>query len=185
MPFEFEKTDIPDVILIKPKVFEDERGFFMETYVREDFERAGIKVEFVQENHSKSKYRVLRGLHFQREPYAQSKLVRCIRGKILDVAVDIRKNSPTFAKYISAELSEDNKLMLFIPKGFAHGFLVLSNKAEVVYKVDNIYAPDHESGLIWNDTDINIGWLVGNPIISEKDKRLPTLKELKERNELF
>jgi len=185
MPFEFEKTGIQDVILIKPKVFEDERGFFMETYVKEDFEKAGINVEFIQENHSKSKYGVLRGLHFQREPYAQSKLVRCIKGKILDVAVDIRKNSPNFGKHISAELSEDNKLMLFIPKGFAHGFVVLSEEAEVIYKVDNVYAPDHESGLIWNDEDITIQWPVDNPIISEKDKILPTLKELKERNGLF
>jgi len=185
MPFEFEKIDIPDVILIKPKVFEDERGFFMETYVKEDFEKAGIKVEFIQENHSKSKYGVLRGLHFQREPYAQSKLVRCIKGKILDVAVDIRKNSPTFAKYISAELSEDNKLMLFIPKGFAHGFLVLSKEAEVIYKVDNVYAPDHESGLIWNDKAISIKWPINNPILSQKDRRLPTLKELIKRKELF
>jgi len=185
MPFEFEKTDIPDVILIKPKVFEDERGFFMETYVKEDFEEAGIKVEFIQENHSKSKYAVLRGLHFQREPYAQSKLVRCIRGKILDVAVDLRKNSPTFKKYVSIELSEDNKLMLFIPKGFAHGFLVLSKEAEVIYKVDNIYAPDYESGLLWNDEQVGIEWPIEEPILAEKDKKWPSLKQLEERNELF
>jgi len=156
----------------------------METYVREDFERAGINVEFIQENHSKSKYSVLRGLHFQREPYAQSKLVRCIKGKIFDVAVDLRKNSPTFKKYLSVELSEDNKLMLFIPKGFAHGFVVLSKEAEVIYKVDNAYAPDHESGLIWNDSDVNIQWPIDNSIISEKDKKLPSLGELAEKGDV-
>jgi len=185
MPFEFEKTDIPDVVLIKPKVFEDERGFFMETYVKEDFEKAGIKVEFIQENHSKSRHGVLRGLHFQRQPYAQSKLVRCIKGKILDVAVDLRKNSQTFKKYVSIELSEDNKFMLFIPKGFAHGFLVLSKEAEVIYKVDNIYAPDHESGLIWNDGQVGIEWPINNPILAEKDKKWPSLKQLEEKDGLF
>jgi len=185
MPFEFKKMSIPDVVLIKPKVFEDERGFFMETYKKEDFEKAGIKGEFIQENHSKSKHNVLRGLHFQKEPYAQAKIVRCIKGKILDVAVDLRKNSPTFKKYVSVELSEENKFMLFIPKGFAHGFLVLSKEAEVVYKVDNIYAPDRESGLIWNDPSITIKWPIGDPILSEKDKRWSTLGELEQRNELF
>lgn len=185
MPFKFEKLQIPDVILIKPGVFEDERGFFMETYRKEDFRKAGINADFIQENQSKSRYGVLRGLHFQRKPYTQSKLVRCVKGRIIDVAVDLRKNSPTFKEHISAELSEDNKLMLFIPKGFAHGFLVLSNEAEVIYKVDNIYAPDYESGLLWNDPDLKIEWPVKNPILSEKDRKLPTLKELIERDELF
>ena len=185
MPFEFKRLEIPDVILIKPKVFEDERGFFMETYKKSDFEKAGIKGEFVQDNHSKSKYGVLRGLHFQKEPYAQSKIVRCIRGVIYDVAVDLRKNSPTFKKYVSIELSEDNKLMLFIPKGFAHGFLVLSKEAEVIYKVDNIYAPDYESGLLWNDEQVGIEWPIEEPILAEKDKKWPSLKQLEERNELF
>ena len=185
MPFEFKKLDIPDVVLIKPKVFEDKRGFFMETYKKEEFEKAGIKGDFIQDNHSKSKYGVLRGLHFQKEPYAQAKIVRCIRGIIYDVAVDLRKNSSYFGKYVAVILSEYNKHQLYIPRGFAHGFVVLSNEAEIVYKVDNIYAPDYESGLMWNDPDINIKWPVDNPIISEKDKKLPTLKELKERNELF
>lgn len=185
MPFEFKKMNVPDVVLIKPKVFEDERGFFMETYKKEDFEKAGIKGEFIQENHSKSKHNVLRGLHFQKEPYAQAKIVRCIKGKILDVAVDLRKNSLTFKKYVSVELSEENKFMLFIPKGFAHGFVVLSDVAEVIYKVDNTYVPDYESGLIWNDEQVNIKWLINNPVLSKKDRRLPTLKELEERNELF
>ena len=185
MPFEFERLDIPNVVIVKPKVFEDERGFFIETYKKGDFEKAGINVEFIQENHSKSKYGVLRGLHFQREPYAQSKLVRCIKGKIIDAAVDIRQNSPTFKKYVSAELSEDNKLMLFIPKGFAHGFVVLSKEAEIIYKVDNVYAPSHESGLIWNDKKINIKWPINNPILSQKDKELPSLEELIKRKEIF
>jgi len=185
MPFEFKRLEIPDVILIKPKVFEDERGFFMETYKKPDFEKAGIKGEFVQDNHSKSKYGVLRGLHFQKGPYAQTKIVRCIRGVIYDVAVDLRKNSPTFGEYVGVLLSEFNKYQLYIPKGFAHGFVVLSDVAEVVYKVDNVYAPDYEGGLIWNDPDVNIQWPIEDPIVSPKDQKWPTLRELIERDELF
>ncbi len=179
MPFEFKRMEIPEVILVKPKVFSDERGFFMETYKRSDFEKAGIKGEFVQDNHSKSRYGVLRGLHFQREPYAQAKIVRCIRGVIYDVAVDIRPNSPTFGKYVAAILSEHNRWMLYIPRGFAHGFVVLSDVAEVVYKVDNPYAPQSEGGIIWNDPDIGIEWPIENPILSEKDKKWPKLSEVK------
>ena len=185
MPFEFVKTEVPDVILIKPKVFKDERGFFMETYKKPDFEKAGIKGEFVQDNHSKSKYGVLRGLHFQREPYAQAKIVRCVKGVIYDVAVDLRRDSHTFGKYVGVILSEFNKYMLYIPRGFAHGFLVLSDEAEIVYKVDNLYAPNHEGGLIWNDPDVGIKWSIDNPILSQKDQKWPTLKELIERDELF
>ena len=186
MTFEFKKLEIPDVILIKPKVFEDERGFFMETYKKEDFdEKAGIKGEFIQDNHSKSEYGVLRGLHFQKEPYAQTKIVRCVSGEIYDVAVDLRKNSPTFGRYVSVELSEENKFMVYVPKGFAHGFLVLSENAEVIYKVDNVYAPGYETGLIWNDEDIGIKWPVDNPIISQKDRNLLTLKELIEKDDMF
>ncbi len=185
MPFEFVRLSIPDVILIKPKVFEDERGFFMETYKKSDFEKAGIKCEFVQDNHSKSKYGVLRGLHFQKEPYAQAKIVRCVRGVIYDVAVDLRRNSPTFGKYVAVILSEFNRYMLYIPRGFAHGFLVLSDEAEVIYKVDNEYAPEYECGLIWNDPDVNIPWPIDNPILSEKDRKWPTLRELLERGEVF
>jgi len=182
MPFEFKKLEILDVILIKTKVFKDERGFFMETYKKEDFEeKAGIKGEFIQDNHSKSKYGVLRGLHFQREPYAQAKIVRCVRGAIYDAAVDLRKNSPTFGNYVGVNLSEDNRNQLYIPGGCAHGFLVLSDAAEVIYKVDNVYAPDHEGGLIWNDPDVNVKWPSDNPILSEKDKRWPTLRELKNK----
>ena len=182
MPFEFKRLEIPDVILIEPKIFKDERGFFMETYKKEDFdEKAGIKGEFVQENYSKSKRGVLRGLHYQKKPYAQAKIVRCVRGIIYDVAVDLRKNSPTFGKYVGVILSEDNRYQLYIPGGCAHGFLVLSDAAEVIYKVDNVYAPDHEGGLIWNDPDVNVKWPSDNPILSEKDKRWPTLRELKNK----
>jgi dTDP-4-dehydrorhamnose 3,5-epimerase len=173
------------VILIKPKVFGDERGFFMETYKKEDFEKAGIKGEFVQDNHSRSRYGVLRGLHFQKEPYAQAKIVRCVRGVIFDVAVDLRRDSPTFGKWVGVILSEFNKHQLYIPRGFAHGFCVLSEVAEVVYKVDNKYAPDYEGGVIWNDEDIGIEWPIDEPILSEKDKKWPTLKELIEKGELF
>ena len=185
MPFEVKRMQIPDVILIKPKVFEDERGFFMETYKKEDFEKAGIKGDFIQDNHSKSKHGVLRGLHFQREPYAQAKIVRCVRGEIYDVAVDLRKDSPNFGRYVGIILSEFNKYQLYIPRGFAHGFVVLSEVAEVVYKVDNIYAPDYEGGLIWNDPDVGIEWPIDKPILSEKDKKWSTLNELTKRGELF
>ncbi|AHL23097.1 dTDP-4-dehydrorhamnose 3,5-epimerase [Thermococcus nautili] len=185
MPFEFERLEIPDVVLIKPKVFGDERGFFMETYKKPDFERAGIKGEFVQDNHSRSRYGVLRGLHFQREPYAQAKIVRVVRGIIYDVAVDLRRNSPTFGKWVGVILSEFNKWQLYIPRGFAHGFVVLSDVADVVYKVDNVYAPDHEGGIIWNDPELGIDWLVDEPIVSEKDKKWPTLKEAIKRGWVF
>lgn len=177
MSFEFKRLEIPDVVLITPKVFEDGRGFFMETYCKEEFEIFGIKEEFIQDNYSKSKKGVLRGLHFQ-EVYPQAKLVRCIKGEIYDVAVDLRKGSKTFGKHVSVILSGSNKNIVYIPRGFAHGFVVLSEEAEVVYKVDNNYSPENESGLIWNDLDVNINWPIKNPIISSKDRRWPTLKEL-------
>lgn len=180
MPFEFIKTDIPEVILVKPVVFKDNRGFFMETYKKSNFEKVGINTDFVQDNHSKSIKGVLRGLHYQNEPFAQGKLVRCIRGKIFDVAVDIRKGSPTFGKWIGYELSEENKLMLWIPKGFAHGFLTLSEEAEVIYKVSGEeYSPQYDAGIIWNDPDIGIKWPLDNideVLLSDKDKILPNLK---------
>ena len=179
MPFEFIRTEIPEVIIVKPRVFGDERGFFMETYKKSDFEKAGIDTDFVQDNHSKSVKGVLRGLHYQLEPKAQGKLVRCIRGKIFDVAVDIRRGSPTFGKWIGVELSEENKLMLWIPKGFAHGFLTLSEEAEIVYKVSGAeYSPEDDRNIRWNDPDIGIEWpLEGEPILSEKDKTAPSLKD--------
>ena len=179
MPFEFLKTEIPEVVLIKQKVFKDDRGFFMETYKKSEFERAGIPTNFVQDNHSKSTKYVLRGLHFQKEPFGQGKLVRCIRGKIFDVAVDIRKESPTFKRWVSFELTEENKQMLWIPRGFAHGFLTLSDEAEIIYKVsDNEYSPKSDAGIIWNDPEININWPIDRePILSGKDKLLPKLVE--------
>lgn len=177
MPFDFVKLSIPEVILIKPRVFPDFRGFFMETYKYSDFAMAGIKEHFVQDNFSKSAYSVLRGLHFQKTPKAQGKLVQCFIGKIFDVVVDIRKGSPTYAKWIGGELSETEGSMLYIPPGFAHGFVVLSNVAEVIYKCTDEYSPEHEKGIIWNDPTIRINWSVKEPILSDKDKQLPYLTE--------
>ena len=179
MSFEFEKQNIEDVILVKPKVFGDNRGFFMESYKKSEFAANGITVEFNQDNHSKSTAHVLRGLHFQKQPYGQAKLVRCIRGRIYDVAVDIRPYSETFGKYVKVELSEENKHMLFIPDGFAHGFVVLSDVAELMYKASGEYAPQADCGIIWNDETINIDWGIDfEPILSEKDTKQKTLKEL-------
>jgi len=181
LPFEFFQTEIPGVIVVKPKVFEDSRGFFMETYKKIEFKKVGIDTDFVQDNHSKSTKGVLRGLHYQKEPFAQGKLVRCVRGSIFDVAVDIRKGSPTFGKWVGYELSETNKLMLWIPKGFAHGFLTLSDEAEVIYKVSGgEYTQSHDAGIRWNDPDININWpldKIDEVILSEKDKKLPLLRD--------
>jgi dTDP-4-dehydrorhamnose 3,5-epimerase len=180
MPFEFERQKISDVILVKPKVFGDNRGFFMESYKKSEFFANGIDVEFNQDNHSKSSSHVLRGLHFQKAPYAQAKLVRCSKGRIYDVAVDIRPDSNTFGQYVKVELSEENKHMLFIPEGFAHGFVVLSEEAELLYKASGEYAPQADSGIIWNDKDINIDWEIDfEPILSEKDKIQKTLREIK------
>ncbi len=181
-------TPIEGLYVIEPSVFGDSRGFFMESWNKKEFEEIGINCNFVQDNHSKSKKGVLRGLHFQIEN-VQSKLVRCIRGKVLDVAVDLRRNSPTFGQYFSIELSEKNKLMLFIPKYFAHGFLVLSDEAEIIYKVDEYYDPKSDSGIIWNDETLNIDWqlekyrLSENDLtISEKDRRLMTFKDFVNSN---
>ena len=179
MPFEFIKQEIEDVILIKPKVFGDNRGFFMESYKKSDFFENGITVEFNQDNHSKSTARVLRGLHYQARPYGQAKLVRCSCGRIYDVAVDIRPESKTFGKYVKVELSQDNKQMLFIPEGFAHGFVVLSDVAELLYKASGEYNPLADRGVLWNDKDINIDWEIDfEPILSQKDMVQPTLKEI-------
>ena len=175
MPFEFKKLEIPDVVLIHPRVFSDARGYFLETYKHSDFSKAGIKEYFVQDNHSKSDKGVLRGLHYQKEPNAQGKLVYCIKGEIFDVAVDIRKGSPTCGKWVGAVLSEANKHMLYIPVGFAHGFCVISDVAEVIYKCTNEYSPEDDRGIIWNDPEINIQWPISDPIVSEKDRKLPAL----------
>ena len=179
MPFEFEKQKIEDVILVKPKFFGDNRGFFMETYKKSEFFKNGIQEEFVQDNHSKSMIHVLRGLHYQAKPYGQAKLVRCLKGKIYDVAVDIRKSSKTFGQYVKVELSEENKHMLFIPDGFAHGFVALTNDVELLYKTSREYAPNADRGLIWNDEDLNIDWEINfEPILSEKDKVQPKFKDI-------
>lgn len=179
MPFEFERQKIADVILVKPKVFGDNRGFFMESYKRSEFVKNGIDVEFVQDNHSKSCAHVLRGLHYQEAPFGQAKLVRCSRGRIYDVAVDIRVGSETFGKYVKVELSEDNKHMLYIPDGFAHGFVVLSDGAELLYKTSNEYASQADRGIRWDDKDINIDWDIDfEPVLSDKDMSQPLLREV-------
>ncbi|EBH9040662.1 TPA: dTDP-4-dehydrorhamnose 3,5-epimerase [Salmonella enterica] len=169
------KTEIPDVLIFEPKVFSDERGFFMESFNQKVFEEAvGRKIEFVQDNHSKSTKGVLRGLHYQVEPYAQGKLVRCTAGEVFDVAVDIRKDSETFGKWVGVNISSENKRQLWIPEGFAHGFLVLSDSADFLYKTSNYYSPVHERGIVWNDPTININWPINiDKILSEKDTILP------------
>lgn len=179
MPFDFEPQKISDVILIKPKSFQDKRGFFLESYKKSDFLKNGINMEFVQDNHSKSFAKVLRGLHYQKEPYSQAKLVRCIKGRVYDIAVDIRPCSSTFKQYVKVELSEDNKNMLFIPQGFAHGFVTLSDEAELLYKTSQEYNPNADQGIFWADEDIQIDWGIDfEPILSDKDKLLPHLKEI-------
>jgi dTDP-4-dehydrorhamnose 3,5-epimerase len=178
MPFTFTPTEIPDVILITPRVFGDDRGFFLETYKRSEFESAGITGDFVQDNHSQSVRGVIRGLHYQVPPAAQAKLVRTVRGRVWDVAVDIRKASPTFGQWVGTELSADNHALLYIPEGFAHGFAVISDIAEVEYKVTSEYSPEHERGIAWNDPELAIDWPINNPIVSNKDLQLPLLQHL-------
>jgi len=159
-------------------LFVDERGFFMRAYDIDEFRKHGLQREWVQENHSRSERKgIIRGLHFQVEPYSETKLVRCIRGEIFDVAVDLRKGSKTFGKWHGVFLSEENKKMFFIPRGFAHGFCTLTDISEVVYKIDNFYSPEHERGLHWNDPDLNIDWPVNDPILSAKDQKNMTLKD--------
>jgi len=185
--FEKVETPIKDLYIIEPKVFGDNRGFFMEFWNKRDFEEIGLNMEFVQDNHSKSRKGVLRGLHFQTKN-SQGKLVRCIKGKVYDVAVDLRKGSKTFGKYFGIELTEENKKMFYIPEGFAHGFLALSEEVEFLYKATNYYTPEYESGIIWNDKDINIDWLLEkyglkeeDLLLSEKDRKLQTYKEYLEK----
>ncbi len=177
MPFLITPLQIPEVILIKPRVFPDARGFFLETYKLSDFQANGISETFVQDNHSRSARGVLRGLHFQNPPGAQGKLVRAVRGVIFDVAVDIRPASSTFGQWVGEILSDENHHMLYIPPGFAHGFLVLSEVADVSYKVTAEYAPALDSGIIWNDPTIAIQWPIPTPLLSPKDATLPPLQE--------
>ena len=173
------KTFIEDLLIIEPQLFKDDRGFFYESYNKNNLDRI-IKIAFVQDNESKSKKGVIRGLHFQKPPYAQTKLVRCISGSILDVAVDLRKNSKTYGKSFSVELSSKNNKQLLVPKGFAHGFQVISDEAIVNYKVDDYYTSDSDSGIIWNDRDLSIDWRLDlKPTLSDKDLKLISFKELK------
>jgi len=176
---QFIKTEIEGLVIIEPKVFGDPRGYFFESFNQKRFQEHVREIEFVQDNESRSSYGVLRGLHFQKPPFDQAKLVRCIEGKVLDVAVDIRKGSPTFGKHISVELSDENKRQFFVPRGFAHGFVVLSKSAIFQYKVDNWYAPDHDAGIAWNDKELGIDWKMSDEsiLLSEKDKGLKSLAE--------
>lgn len=169
------KTEIPDVIIFEPKVFGDDRGFFFESFNQKIFEEAtGLKRQFVQDNHSKSSKGVLRGLHYQLPPMAQGKLVRVVQGEVFDVAVDIRKSSPTFGKWVGVHLSAENKRQLWIPEGFAHGFLTLSETAEFLYKTTNIYSPSHEGSLLWSDEQIGIQWPIEQqPLLAPKDANAP------------
>ena len=174
-----KQTAIPGVVLIEPHLFKDDRGYFFESFSQRDFNAQVLNTQFVQDNESKSSYGVLRGLHFQKPPYAQSKLVRVIQGAVLDVAVDIRQGSPTFGQHVAVELTEENHLQFFIPRGFAHGFSVLSEEVIFQYKCDNFYAPQSEGALAWDDPDLGIDWLIPSDrvILSEKDKHHPRLQE--------
>lgn len=175
------ETAIKDLYVIEPNVFGDSRGYFLESFNLEKFEAAIGRVNFVQDNESCSQKGVLRGLHFQRPPFEQAKLVRVIKGRVLDVAVDLRKDSPTYGEHVALELSGENKKQLFVPRGFAHGFVVLEDDTIFSYKVDNKYAPDHEGGIMWNDPNLKINWELGEsePLLSEKDKALEQFETFK------
>jgi dTDP-4-dehydrorhamnose 3,5-epimerase len=172
------KTELDGVLILEPKVFGDNRGWFMETYSKEKLKDAGIDVEFIQDNQSFSAQKgTLRGLHFQKDPMAQTKLIRCTKGAILDVAVDLHKNSPNYKKWVAVELTEENKRQLYLPKGFAHGFVTLTDNVEVQYKVDEYYAPDCDRSIRFDDAEINVDWKIENPILSNKDLNAPLLKD--------
>ena len=177
MTFRFERTAIPDVVLIEPEVHLDGRGFFMEVYRHSSFANAGLSARFIQDNCSRSIKAVLRGLHYQRDPMAQAKLVRAVNGEVFDVAVDIRKGSPSYGRWVGTILSAENRRMLYVPEGFAHGFCTLSETAEVHYKVTREYSPEHDAGLLWNDPEIAIDWPISTPVLSEKDASYPRLSE--------
>lgn len=174
------KTDIEGLVIIEPRLFRDARGYFFESFSEREFAEKVAPVKFVQDNESRSSYGVLRGLHFQKPPYAQAKLVRVVKGRVLDVAVDLRKGSPTYGKYVAVELSEDNHLQFFLPRGFAHGFCVLSDEVVFQYKCDNYYAPQSEGAVIWNDSDLGIDWRIPQEdvVLSDKDRCHPAFKEL-------
>ncbi len=171
------KTKLEGVVIIEPDVFGDNRGFFMESWNKKKMAEAGLDYDFVQDNHSKSTVKgTLRGIHFQKGDKAQAKLVRCVKGAVLDVAVDLRRNSPTFKQWVGVELSEENKKQLLIPRGFGHGFVTLTDDVEFLYKADNYYAPEADAGIRWNDPEIGVEWGIENPILSDKDKNNPFLK---------
>ena len=179
------KTNLEGVLILEPRVFGDERGWFMETWSARKFREAGLTFDFVQDNQSYSAHKgTLRGLHYQTAPSAQAKLVRCTRGKLLDVAVDIREGSETFARWVAVELSADNKKQLLIPRGFAHGFLTLTDDVEIQYKADNFYAPDCDGNIFWGDEQIGISWPFSPTVLSDKDAKAPTLNERLTRGEL-
>ncbi len=178
---EIIKTEISDLLILKPKVFEDSRGYFFESFNKERIREAGIGLDFVQDNESLSSKGVLRGLHFQNPPYEQGKLIRVITGSVIDVAVDIRKDSPTYGKWVSVELSAANKLMLWIPPGFAHGFVTLEDNTTFFYKCTGFYSYESEGSILWNDPDLNIDWKFSDPILSEKDKACPLFSELESK----
>lgn len=177
MPFRFQPLAIPEVILIEPERIGDARGFFMETYQYEIFAGSGITPRFLQDNHSRSAKGVLRGLHYQKDPYAQGKLLKVVIGEIFDVAVDIRQGSPTFGQWVGEWLSAENGRLLYVPPGFAHGFCVLSETADLIYKTTDYYHPESEKGIIWNDPHIGVEWPVSDPLLSARDQKLPTLEQ--------
>lgn len=177
MPFHFQPLAIPEVILVEPQRFGDARGFFMETYQYETFAANGIALRFVQDNHSRSAQSVLRGLHYQKAPVAQGKLLKVVVGEIFDVAVDIRRGSPTFGQWVGEILSADNGRLLYVPPGFAHGFCVLSETADLIYKTTDYYHPESEKGIIWNDAQIGVEWPITTPLLSARDQALPSLAE--------
>lgn len=178
MPSTFKRLEIDDLILVEPRSFQDERGFFLESFKESEFAAAGITERFVQDNHSLSVKNVIRGLHYQKEPRAQGKLVRVIKGRVWDVAVDIRPGSASYGKWLGVELSEENHLMLYIPPGFAHGFASLSDEVHLLYKCTQEYDPALDAGIRWDDPDLAIQWPVGNPLLSPKDRILPLLKDV-------
>ena len=174
----FIHTAIKGVLIVEPEVHGDSRGFFMESWSRRDFEQAGLNYDFVQDNHSSSAVKgTLRGIHFQRGRWSQAKLVRCVKGAVLDVAVDLRPESPTYKQWVAVELSAENKRQLLIPRRMGHGFVTLTGDVEFLYKADNFYAPEHEGGIRWDDPELNIDWGVENPVLSEKDRNSPLLKD--------
>ncbi len=172
MPFKFQKLDFPGVVLIEAETFNDNRGYFLETYKRDDFKEAGIDVNILQVDHSRSEKNVIRGMHYQKLPMAQAKIIDVINGEIFDVVVDLRNGSPSYGKWLGMHLGGKTRQMLFVPEGFAHGFCAISETAEIVYYCTQVYAPEHQRGILWSDPQINISWPVKNPIVSEKDINL-------------